>query len=54
MSNAKMYHNQCDVDPFAKIPDDIESRIITTTIKAIKEAYNEFLDDLMIESQEAY
>jgi len=54
MNNAKMYHGQAEVDVFAKIPDDIENRIITTTIKAIKEAYNEFLDDLLIEAQEAY
>lgn len=54
MENAKMYHGQADVDQYAKIPDDLEPRIISTTMKLIKEAYNEFLDDLMMEAQEAY
>lgn len=54
MNNAKMYHGQAEVDEFAKIPDDLGNRIIETTMKAIKEAYKEFIDDLMIESQEAY
>lgn len=52
--NAIMYHNQAEVDDFAKVPDDLSERIITTTMKAIKEAYNEFMNDLMIEAQEAY
>ena len=54
MQNAKMYHNQADVDAYAKIPDDLEPAIIATTMKLIKEAYQEFIDDLMLESQEAY
>lgn len=54
MQNAKMYHNQADVDAYAKIPDDLEPAIIETTMKLIKEAYKEFLDDLLIEAQEAY
>lgn len=54
MNNAKMYHGQAEVDKYAKIPDDLTDRIITTTMKAIKEAYQEFMDDLMQEAQEAY
>jgi hypothetical protein len=53
MNNAKMYHNQADVDKYAKL-EDLEPAIITTTMKAIKEAYNEFMADLMLEAQEAY
>ena len=49
-----MYHGQAEVDKFAKIPDDLSTQIIETTMKAIKEAYQEFMDDLMQESQEAY
>ena len=52
--NLKMYHGQASKDPFAMIPDDLGERIISTTMKAIKEAYNEFMDDLMMESLEAY
>lgn len=54
MNNAIMYHSQAEVDTYAKIPDDLEPAIISTTIKLIKEAYNEWLDDLMLEAQEAY
>lgn len=54
MNNANIYHNQADVDKFAKIPDDLEPAIIATTMRLIKEAYNEWLDDLMLEAQEAY
>ena len=54
MSNAKMYHGQAEVDEFAKIPDDIENRIITTTMKEIIAAYLESIDDLLLEAQEAY
>ena len=49
----KMYHGQASKDPFAMVPD-LEPAIISTTIKLIKEAYNEWLDDLMLEAQEAY
>ena len=52
--NLIMYHGQASKDPFAMIPDDLEPAIITTTLKLIKEAYNEWLDDLMLEAQEAY
>ena len=54
MSNAKIYHGQAEIDDYAKIPDDIGNRIIETTFKAIQEAYNEFMDDLLQEAQEAY
>ena len=52
--NLKMYHNQASKDPWAMIPDDLEPRIISTTMKLIREAYTEWLDDLMLEAQEAY
>ena len=52
--NLIMYHGQSSKDPYAMIPDDLSERIISTTMKAIKEAYKEFLDDLLIEAQEAY
>lgn len=52
--NLLMYHNQASKDPYAMIPDDLSERIISTTMKAIKEAYKEFFDDLLIESMEAY
>ncbi len=52
--NLIMYHGQASKDPFAMVPDDLGDRIISTTMKAIKEAYNEFMDDLMMESLEAY
>ena len=51
--NLKMYHGQASKDPFAMVPD-LEPAIITTTLKLIKEAYTEWLDDLMLEAQEAY
>ena len=54
MSNAIMYHNQAEIDEYAKIPDDIESRIITTTMKETIASYLESLDDLLMEAQEAY
>ena len=52
--NAMMYHNQAEVDEFAKIPDDIGVRIIETTMKEIIASYLESIDDLMLEAQEAY
>lgn len=52
-NNLIMYHNQASKDPFAMVPD-LEPAIISTTIKLIKEAYTEWLDDLMLEAQEAY
>lgn len=52
--NCVMYHNQAEVDKYAKQPDDLGSRIIETTIDAIMDAYDEFMQDLLAESQEAY
>jgi hypothetical protein len=53
MNNAIMYHNQADIDKWAKEPDD-RPGIMTASMKAIQEAYQEFIDDLMLEAQEAY
>lgn len=53
-NNLKMYHNQATKDKYAMVPDDLGERIIQTTMKAIREAYDEFLDDLLMEAQEAY
>lgn len=53
MNNAIMYHNQATKDKYAMIPDTTPS-IIETTLKAIEEAYTEFMQDLMMEAQEAY
>ena len=51
--NLRTYHNQAEKDFFATVPD-LSDRIIRTTMKEIKEAYDEFMDDLMMEAQEAY
>ena len=51
--NTNLYHYQADIDGFAKA-SDLASRIIETTMDAILESYNEFLQDLMYEAQEAY
>jgi len=51
--NLRTYHNQAEKDLFATVPD-LSDRIIRTTMKEIKEAYEEFMDDLMMEAQEAY
>ena len=53
-NNLIMYHGQATKDPYAMIPDDLGNRIIETTMKLIKEAYREYLEDLMLEAQEAY
>lgn len=50
---AKMYHEQAKVDNFAK-KEDCFDNVPMTNYKQIKEAYKEFLEDLMLESQEAY
>jgi len=52
--NAQIYHNQAEVDFWAKQPDDLASRIIETTMDRILDAYDEFMQDLLAESQEAY
>ena len=51
--NLIMYHNQASKDKFAEIPD-MSYRIAEATIKAIGEAYREYLQELMLEAQEAY
>jgi len=48
-----VYHGQADKDIFATIPD-LSERIIRTTMKEIRAAYEEFMEDLMMESMEAY
>lgn len=50
----RAYHYQAEKDIFAEVPD-LSDRIITTTLKEIREAYQEALyNDLLLESQEAY
>ena len=53
MNNAIMYHGQAEIDKYAKEPDE-KPGIMTASLKAIQEAYQEFIDDLMLEAQEAY
>ena len=48
-----IYHGQAEADIFANVPD-LSDRIIRTTMKQIKESYEEFMQDLLLESQEAY
>ena len=52
-NNLKMYHNQAERDRFAEVPD-LSERIIRTTMREIKAAYDEFMEDLLLESMEAY
>lgn len=52
-NNLNIYHGQADKDIFAQVPD-LTDRIIRTTMKEIREAYNEFMQDLLLESLEAY
>ena len=49
----RTYHYQAEEDLFAKVPD-LSDRIIRTTMKEIKESYEEFMQELLLESQEAY
>ena len=51
--NLIMYHGQATKDKYAMIPDTTP-HIIETTFKAIEEAYTEFMQDLLLEAQEAY
>ena len=52
---ATMYHGQAKVDRWAKYPEDgLSGKIIETTMRAILEAHDEFMQDLLAESQEAY
>ena len=48
-----IYHGQAEKDIYAQVPD-LSERIISTTMKEIKEAYDEFMQELLMESQEAY
>ena len=48
-----LYHGQAEKDIFAQVPD-LSDRIIRTTMKEIREAYDEFMQDLLLESLEAY
>lgn len=52
-NKALTYHGQADVDLFAK-QDDKGISIPTASFKQIKEAYEELMNDLILESQEAY
>lgn len=49
----KVYHGQADFDEYAR-KDDARDILPSTSIKQIKEAYKEFIDDLLMEAQEAY
>ena len=52
-TNSKVYHGQADMDKWAKYGDS-DTGIITASLKQIKEAYQELMNDLLLESQEAY
>lgn len=49
----RTYHYQADVDLYAKQPDDYTG-YITANMKDIKAAYKEFMQELILEAQEAY
>ena len=54
-NTAAIYHQQATIDKWAKEPDlNLTSRIIETTMDAILDSYNEWMQDLLAESQEAY
>lgn len=48
----RMYHNQATEDHFAKQQDT--PCIPQVSLKQIKEAYKELMQDLLLEAQEAY
>lgn len=52
-TKSKVYHGQADIDKWAKFGES-DTGIATASLKQIKEAYNELMDDLLLESQEAY
>lgn len=55
MNKAKVYHGQADVDKYSKVTDrDYTPAVSVVSIRQIKEAYNELMEELMLESQEAY
>ena len=49
----RTYHYQASEDKFAKQPDEYTG-YITASMKDIKAAYKEFIQDLLLEAQEAY
>lgn len=49
----RLYHYQVEMDEYARIGNK-DPRIVTTSLKQIKDSYKEFLEELMLESQEAY
>ena len=49
----RVYHYQAGEDIFAK-QEEPKANIVTATMKDIKAAYDEFMQDLLLESQEAY
>ena len=51
---AKIYHGQATTDKYAKKDDYFYTGVPTVSTKQIKEAYKEFIEDLMMEAQEAY
>lgn len=52
-TKSKVYHGQADIDKYAKY-GDTEAKVITANIKQIMESYQEFMNELILESQEAY
>ena len=48
-----IYHGQAEKDIFAEVPD-LSDRIVRTTMREIREAYDEFMSELLMEAQEAY
>lgn len=52
-TKSKVYHGQADMDKWAKYGDS-DAGIVTASLKQIKEAYQELMSDLLLESQEAY
>lgn len=50
----RTYHYQATEDIFAKQETNDLPGIATTTLKQIKEAYAEMMQDLILEAQEAY
>lgn len=52
-TKSKVYHGQADMDKWAKYGDG-DTGIVTASMKQIQEAYKELMNDLMLESQEAY
>ena len=49
----RQYHYQAEEDKYAKQPDNYTG-YVSARMKDIKDAYNEFMQELLLESQEAY